>query len=219
MQVTTDLILEQFAITTETTSIHPRVPTSDLLALWLAFCHHRLWDLLCMSDMNTNHMWVLWVSAESFPSFQASSESVSVDCFSLFILFPCTYTIFVIVANRILQIIHCSKWKTSYFCPSVQFCHEVTQLCVTICELMDCRTPSFPIHHKLPELTQIHVHWVGDAIQTSHSLSSPHAFNPSQHQSLLQWVSYLHQVVRVLGPKLQYRPSNEYSGLISFRIN
>ena len=105
-----------------------------------------------MSDMNTNHMWVLWVSAESFPSFQASSESVSVDCFSLFILFPCTYTIFVIVANRILQIIHCSKWKTSYFCPSVQFCHEVAQLCVTICELMDCRTPSFPIHHKLESL-------------------------------------------------------------------
>ena len=55
----------------------------------------------------------------------------------------------------------------------------------------DCSTPGLPVHHQLPEFTQTHVHWVGDAIQPSHPLSfpSPSAFNPSQHQGLFQWVS------------------------------
>ena len=65
---------------------------------------------------------------------------------------------------------------------------------------MDCSTPCFPVHHQLSELTQTHVHCVGDAIQPSHPLSSPSppAFNLSQHQGLFQWVSSLHQVVKVL---------------------
>ena len=55
---------------------------------------------------------------------------------------------------------------------------------------MDCSMPGLPVHHQLPELTQTHVQWVGDAIQPSHPLSSPSppAFNPSQHQGLFQWV-------------------------------
>ena len=55
---------------------------------------------------------------------------------------------------------------------------------------MDCSTPGFPVHHQLPEFAQTHVHWVGDAIQPSHPLSSPSppAFNLSQHQGLFQWV-------------------------------
>ena len=55
---------------------------------------------------------------------------------------------------------------------------------------MNCSTPGLPVHHQLPEFTQTHVHWVGDAIQPSHPLSSPSppAPNPSQHQSLFQWV-------------------------------
>ena len=65
---------------------------------------------------------------------------------------------------------------------------------------MDCSTPGFSILHHLPELPQTHVHWVGDAIQPSHLLSSP--FPPScylsQHQGLFQWVSSLHQVAKVL---------------------
>ena len=61
---------------------------------------------------------------------------------------------------------------------------------------MDCSTPGFPVHHQIPELTQTSVHWVSDAIQPSHPLSSPSplAFNLSQHQSLFQRVSSLHQV-------------------------
>ena len=71
--------------------------------------------------------------------------------------------------------------------PSVQFC-SVTQLCPTLCDPMNRIMPGLPVHHKLPELTQTHVHQVSGAIQPSHPLSSPSppAPNPSQHQSLFQ---------------------------------
>ena len=60
----------------------------------------------------------------------------------------------------------------------------VAQSCPTLCDPMDCSMSGFPILHHLPELAQTHVHWVGDAIQPSHSLSSPSpAFSLSQHQS------------------------------------
>ena len=85
---------------------------------------------------------------------------------------------------------------------------------------MDCSTPSLPVHHQLPKLAQTHVHWVGDAIQPSHPMLSPSppAFSLSQNQGLFQW-----PVLRIRWPKywrfsLSFSPSNEYSGLISFRI-
>ena len=83
---------------------------------------------------------------------------------------------------------------------SVQF-SSVTQSCPTLCNPMNCSTPDLPVHHKLPELTQTHVHQVGDAIQPSHPLSSPSppAPNPSQHQGLFQRVNSLHEVAKVLG--------------------
>ena len=92
-------------------------------------------------------------------------------------------------------------WQTS-----VQF-SSVAQSCPTLCDPMDCSTPGFPVHHQLPEFTQTHVHWFGDAIQPTHPLSSPSppAFNLSQHQGLLQWVSSLHQVARVLEFQLQHQ--------------
>ena len=67
-------------------------------------------------------------------------------------------------------------------------------------QLLNWSTPSFPVHHQFPELAQTHVHWVGDAIQPSHPLSSlsPPAFNLSQHKGLFQWVSSSHQVAKVL---------------------
>ena len=72
------------------------------------------------------------------------------------------------------------KYKLS----SVQF-SSVTQLCLTLCDPMNRSTPGLSVHHQLPEVTQTHVHRVGDAIQPSHPLSapSPPAPNPSQHQS------------------------------------
>ena len=68
-----------------------------------------------------------------------------------------------------------------------------SQSCPTPCDPMDCSTPGLPVHHQLLELTQTHVHWVDDAAQPSHPLSSPSStFNLSQHQGLFKWVSSSH---------------------------
>jgi len=86
---------------------------------------------------------------------------------------------------------------------------------------MDCSVPGLPVYHPLPEFTQTHVHWVGDAIQPSHPLSSPSppTLNFSQHQGLFKWVSSSHQVAKVLEFQLQHQSFQEYSGLISFRMD
>ena len=65
---------------------------------------------------------------------------------------------------------------------------SVAQLCLTLCDSMNCSTPGLPVHHQLLEFTQTHVHRISDAIQPSHPLSSPSPLspNPSQHQSLFQ---------------------------------
>ena len=78
---------------------------------------------------------------------------------------------------------------------SVQF-SSVAQSCPTLCDPMNCGTPGLPVHHQLPEFTQTHIHRVSDAIQPSHPRSppSPPALNPSQHQSLFQWVNSSHKV-------------------------
>ena len=77
---------------------------------------------------------------------------------------------------------------------------SVAQSCPNLCDPMNRSTPGLPIHHQLPEFTQTHVHRVSDAIQPSHPLSSPSppAPNPSQHQSLFQWVNSSHEVAKVL---------------------
>ena len=74
-----------------------------------------------------------------------------------------------------------------YLLISLQF-SSVAQSCLTLCDPMNRSTPGLPVHHHLPEFTQIHVHRVSDAIQPSHPLSSPSppALNPSQHHSLFQ---------------------------------
>ena len=86
---------------------------------------------------------------------------------------------------------------------------------------MNCSTPSLPVHHKLPEFTQIHVHWVDDAIQPSHPLSSPSPPSPnlSQHQGLFQQVNSSHEVTKVLEFQLQHQSFQEHPGLISFRMD
>ena len=77
----------------------------------------------------------------------------------------------------------------------------------TLHDPMDCRTPGFPVPCHLPELAQFHVRWIADAIQPSHPLlpSSPSAFSLSQHQSLFQWVSFLHRVAKELELQLQHQ--------------
>ena len=98
---------------------------------------------------------------------------------------------------------------------------SVAQSCPTLCNPKKRSTPGLPVHPQLLEFTQTHAHRVGEAIQPSHPLSSPSppVLNLSQHQSLFQWVSSLHQVAKVLVLQWSFSPSNDYSGLTSFRID
>ena len=94
-------------------------------------------------------------------------------------------------------------------------CHSVAQSCPTLCDPLDCSTPGFPVFHHLPELAQTHVHRISDAIQTSHPLSSPSptAFNFSNESVFcIRWPKYWNFSFSI-------SPSNEYSGLIFFRVD
>ena len=102
---------------------------------------------------------------------------------------------------------------------SVQF-SSVAQSCLILFDPMDCSKPGFPVHHQLPGLTQTHVHRVSDAIQPSHPLSSPSP-PPSIFPSIRVFSN--ESVLRIRWPKywsfsFSISPSNEYSGLISFRM-
>ena len=78
---------------------------------------------------------------------------------------------------------------------------------VWLCDPLDCSIPGLPVLHYLLEFAQIHVYWVGDASWPSHPLllSSPFAFNPSQHRGLLRWVGFSHQIAKVLELLLQHQ--------------
>ena len=86
----------------------------------------------------------------------------------------------------------------------IQFSSVQSLSRVRLCNPMDYSTPGLPVHHQLLEFAQTHVHWVSDAIQPSHPLSSPSpsALNLSQHQGLFQWVGSLHQVAKALSSNL-----------------
>ena len=114
-----------------------------------------------------------------------------------------------------------SDQKFLLFYSVSQSVSSVAHSCPTLCNPMDCSTAVLPVHHQLPEFTQTHVHWVGDAIQPSHPLLSPSppAFNHSQHEGLSS-----DSVLHIRWPKywsfnFSISPSNEYSGLISFRMD
>ena len=107
-----------------------------------------------------------------------------------------------------------------YFC-SDRNCCSVAKLYPTLCDPIDCSTPGLPVHHQLPEFTQTHVHWARDAIQTSHPLPSP--FPPAsvfpsirvfsnESALLIRWPKYWSFSVSI-------SLSNEYSGVISFRMD
>ena len=98
-----------------------------------------------------------------------------------------------IVTGRKKNVEDLSTW-------SYQFSSVQSLSLVRLCDPVNCSTPCIPVHHQLLKFTQTHVHWDSDAIQPSHPLSSPSppAPNPSQHQSLFQWVNSLHDVAKVL---------------------
>ena len=117
---------------------------------------------------------------------------------------------FFLTSGLKVEVTHCGQMKRKYRVCNVtrrpashqtyvQF-SSVAQSCPTLCDPMNRSVPGLPVHHQLPEFTQTHVHWVSDAIQPSHPLSSPSppAPNPPQHQSLFQWVNSSHEVAKVL---------------------
>ena len=102
-------------------------------------------------------------------------------------------------------IIIAQYWK-KLKCPIFSY-WSVAQLSWTLCDPMDCSTPGFLVLHCLPEFTQIHVHWVDDAIQPSHLLSpsSPPAFTLSQCHDPFQWDGSSHHVTEILELQLQHQ--------------
>ena len=111
--------------------------------------------------------------------------------------------------GSLLKIIQLVKAMKESMCPELRillFISVQSLSHVRLCEPMNRSTPGLPVHHQLPEFTQTHVHWVSDAIQLSHPLSSPSpsAPNPSQHQSLFQWVNSSHEVAKVPEFQLQH---------------
>ena len=126
----------------------------------------------------------------------------SIHC-QLFVLFSFVFCVFIkYIWRSFLNVVNISvKIKITWF-------SSVAQSCPTLCDPMNCSTPGLPIRHQLLELTQTHVHWDDDAIQSSHPLlpPSPPTFNLSQHQGLFKWFSSSHQVAKVLGFPLQHQP-------------
>ena len=110
-----------------------------------------------------------------------------------------------LVPSLLYGLTHICTWLLENFL--FKFFSSVTQSCPTLCNPVNCSMPGFPVHHQLLELAQTYVHWVSDAIQTSHPLSppSPPAFNLSQHQGLFQWVSSSYQVAKVL----EFQPQHQ----------
>ena len=124
-------------------------------------------------------------------------------------------------ASPALQAHSFTVWTTreAHFGGSVQF-SSVTWLCPTLCDSMDCSTPDLPVHHRLPEPTQTHVHHISDGIQPSHSC--PLLLQPSVFPSIRVFSKDL--VLRIRRPKywsfrISISSSNVYSGLIFFRID
>ena len=118
--------------------------------------------------------------------------------------------------------------KNTCICITESFCYttaiqfsSVTQSCPTLCDPMNCSTPGLPVHHQLPDFTQIHIHQVSDAIQPSHPLSSPFLLPPISprirvfsNESALhtKWPNYYSFSFNII-------PSKEIPGLISFRMD
>ena len=126
-------------------------------------CHLFIFAFICITLEGGSKKTLLWFMSKK------------VLCFPL--------RVFIVSSLTFKSLIH---FKFIFFCMVFSQFSSVAQLCPTLCDPTNCSTPGLPVCHQLPEFTQTHVHWVGDAVQTFHLLLSPAppAPNPSQHQSL-----------------------------------
>ena len=135
--------------------------------LWSLLVRQRLWDCLWANSLS---YWVGEVLALRLLNFW---KWVCLGTDSHL----CSW----VTTGKLADSLTSRSWVTKSHC-----CSSVTKSCPTLCDPMDCSTPGFPVHHQLLELAQTHVHWVSDAIQSSHPLlpPSPPSLNLSQHQGL-----------------------------------
>ena len=146
--------------------------------------------------------WRRWINGGSrIPSENSLGNELSTHRFSfyhlfLLLLFSCLLIKICVHFGDLHQPL---DHRICAYSTLVQF-SSVAQSCPTLCDPMNRSPPGLPVHHQLLEFTQTHVHRVSDAIQPSHPLSSPSppAPNPSQHQSLFQWLNSSHEVAKVL---------------------
>ena len=131
------------------------------------------------------------------------ARAVSAATFFLRLLPPSCVTV---TSSRTFSDSPTLGWAQGVPSPTLCCC-SVSKSHLTLCDPMDCSLPGFPFLHYLPEFAQTLVHWVSDAIQSSHPVSppSPLALNFSQHQGLFQRINSLHQVAKVLQLQLQHQ--------------
>ena len=180
-----------------------RIPWTEepggLLSIGSRIVRHNWSNLACIYTL-LHYIMLLILSNNWFDSWLHICKTLSrwqkyKYLFKLFII-----SIYSIIHYPLVQLL-LIKWYLNDFLVkhSVQF-SSVAQSYPTLCDPMNRSMPGLPVHHQLPEFIQTHIHWVSDAIQPSHPLSSPSppALNPSQHQSLFQWVNSSHEVAKVL---------------------
>ena len=179
--------------------------------------------------ININYKYFYYTSrcAPQWPSQKNSSSTYPVIHSSLEILpsslpnFCCSNGPFLGLSwSACCVIIHLSSCNRVSLVDPI-FCFSVIPSCPTLCNTMGCSTPGFPVLHHLPEIAQTRIHWVSDAIQTTLPLppASSSAFYLSQHLDLFQWVDSCIRWPKYWSFSFSISPSNDCSGLISFRMD
>ena len=177
--------------------------------------------------MPTTYLFYNWkyVPLDSFHHFHPSPTTAHGNHQSLSVLFIYKFFVVTYVSKIIylpfsdlFHLVYCSQGplfllqiaRFHSFYGWIIFMYKFSsfaQSCPTFCDPINRSMPGLPVHHQLPEFTQTHLHWVGDAIQSSHPLSSPSppALSLSHHQGLYKWVSSPHWVAKVLEFQLQHQ--------------
>ena len=159
----------------------------------------HLWVKFCLGDMEANYVIQHEIKhgATWSPLEVTFCISSAVFCFPHSISPENPHHLVLWVANMECAFRESDGKESHYRISSVQ-CTSFQSL--SLCDPMNLSMPGLPVHHHLRKFTQTHVHRVHDAIQSSHPRLSPSppVPNPSQHQSLFQWVNSLHEVAKVL---------------------